>query len=74
MELEKPGRGSAAVHHDRSAAGAVRGTTSALDAATASFAEHRELLFSVVHNLLGTVSDTEDVLQDTPGAHGVQVA
>ncbi|HEX8862542.1 MAG TPA: RNA polymerase sigma factor SigJ [Actinomycetes bacterium] len=45
--------------------GAVRQTTSALDAATASFAEHRKLLFSVVYNLLGTVSDTEDVLQDT---------
>ena len=39
--------------------------TTALDAATASFAEHRELLFSVVYNMLGTVTDTEDVLQDT---------
>jgi RNA polymerase sigma factor (sigma-70 family) len=65
MELEKPGRGSAAVHHDRSTVRAGQETTSALDAATASFAEHRELLFSVVYNLLGTVSDTEDVLQDT---------
>jgi RNA polymerase sigma-70 factor (ECF subfamily) len=50
------------VHHDRSA-GAE--TTRALDATTTSFAEHRELLFSVVYNLLGTVTDTEDVLQDT---------
>jgi RNA polymerase sigma factor (sigma-70 family) len=39
--------------------------TGAVDAATASFAEHRELLFSVAYNLLGTVTDTEDVLQDT---------
>jgi len=62
MEPEKPERGLAAVHHDRSA-GAE--TTRALDATTTSFAEHRELLFSVVYSLLGTVTDTEDVLQDT---------
>jgi RNA polymerase sigma-70 factor (ECF subfamily) len=53
------------VHHDRPAAQAGLKTTTALDAATASFAEHRELLFSVVYNVLGTVTDTEDVLQDT---------
>jgi RNA polymerase sigma factor (sigma-70 family) len=53
------------VHHDRSTAQAGLETTRALDAATASFAEHRELLFSVVYNVLGTVTDTEDVLQDT---------
>jgi RNA polymerase sigma-70 factor (ECF subfamily) len=35
------------------------------DAATQLFADHRELLFSVVYNLLGSVADTEDVLQDT---------
>ncbi|GAB2637690.1 RNA polymerase sigma factor SigJ [Nocardia goodfellowii] len=35
------------------------------DEATRIFAEHRELLFSIVYNLLGTVADTEDVLQDT---------
>jgi len=29
------------------------------------FADHRELLFSVVYNLLGSVADTEDVLQET---------
>ncbi|GAA2600903.1 RNA polymerase sigma factor SigJ [Actinomadura fulvescens] len=29
------------------------------------FAAHRELLFSVVYNLLGSVADTEDVLQET---------
>ncbi|GAA3456253.1 RNA polymerase sigma factor SigJ [Dactylosporangium matsuzakiense] len=29
------------------------------------FSEHRELLFSVVYNILGTVADTEDVLQET---------
>ncbi|GGV11914.1 RNA polymerase sigma24 factor [Actinomadura cremea] len=32
--------------------------------ATRVFADHRELLFSVVYNLLGSVADTEDVLQD----------
>ncbi|GAA4241019.1 RNA polymerase sigma-70 factor [Actinomadura meridiana] len=35
------------------------------DAATRVFADHRELLFSIVYNLLGSVADTEDVLQDT---------
>jgi len=35
------------------------------DTATRVFADHRELLFSVVYNLLGSVADTEDVLQDT---------
>ncbi|MER6505334.1 RNA polymerase sigma factor SigJ [Nonomuraea sp. NPDC001636] len=29
------------------------------------FRGHRELLFSIVYNMLGSVSDTEDVLQDT---------
>src|SRR4051794_30286186 len=29
------------------------------------FSDHRELLFSVVYNMLGTVADTEDVLQET---------
>ncbi|MFF3225441.1 RNA polymerase sigma factor SigJ [Nocardia suismassiliense] len=33
--------------------------------ATSVFADHRELLFSVVYNMLGSVADTEDVLQDT---------
>ncbi|GLW58595.1 RNA polymerase sigma factor SigJ [Kitasatospora phosalacinea] len=33
--------------------------------ATRAYAEHRELLFSLVYNLLGSVADTEDVLQDT---------
>ena len=53
------------MHHDRAAARVADERTRALDAATASFAEHRELLFSVVYNVLGTVTDTEDVLQDT---------
>ncbi|MFD0683252.1 RNA polymerase sigma factor SigJ [Actinomadura fibrosa] len=35
------------------------------DTATGVFADHRELLFSVVYNMLGSVADTEDVLQDT---------
>jgi RNA polymerase sigma factor (sigma-70 family) len=41
------------------------GRDTAVDAATKIFAGHRELLFSVVYNMLGSVADTEDVLQDT---------
>ncbi|MFB4314926.1 RNA polymerase sigma factor SigJ [Actinomadura sp. 21ATH] len=36
-----------------------------VDRATDVFVEHRELLFSIVYNLLGSVADTEDVLQET---------
>ena len=32
---------------------------------TRVFLEHRELLFSIVYNMLGSVADTEDVLQET---------
>ncbi|MER5469907.1 RNA polymerase sigma factor SigJ [Streptomyces sp. NPDC002685] len=35
------------------------------DDATPVFVEHRELLFAIVYNILGTVADTEDVLQET---------
>lgn len=35
------------------------------DQATQAFTQHRELLFSIVYNMLGTVADTEDVLQET---------
>jgi RNA polymerase sigma factor (sigma-70 family) len=35
------------------------------ESATREFVGHRELLFSVVYNMLGSVSDTEDVLQET---------
>ncbi|MEU6258385.1 RNA polymerase sigma factor SigJ [Streptomyces sp. NPDC047043] len=35
------------------------------DEATDVFMEHRELLFGLVYNMLGSVSDTEDVLQET---------
>ncbi|OKJ09091.1 RNA polymerase sigma factor SigJ [Kitasatospora sp. CB01950] len=35
------------------------------ETATREYADHRELLFSLVYNLLGSVADTEDVLQDT---------
>ncbi|MEU1726360.1 RNA polymerase sigma factor SigJ [Nonomuraea sp. NPDC005692] len=34
------------------------------DAATEQFLGYRELLFSVVYNMLGSVADTEDVLQE----------
>jgi RNA polymerase sigma factor (sigma-70 family) len=33
--------------------------------ATRVFVDHRELLFSVVYHMLGSVADTEDVLQET---------
>lgn len=39
--------------------------TSTEDAATQLFLEHRRLLFSVVYNLLGSIADTEEVLQET---------
>jgi RNA polymerase sigma factor (sigma-70 family) len=32
---------------------------------TQTFDDHRELLFSIVYNMLGSVADTEDVLQET---------
>ncbi|MDX6356336.1 MAG: hypothetical protein QOF98_3239 [Streptomyces sp.] len=35
------------------------------DHATEVFVGHRELLFSVVYNMLGSVADTDDVLQET---------
>ncbi|MGI5237805.1 RNA polymerase sigma factor SigJ [Dactylosporangium sp. CA-139066] len=35
------------------------------DPTTQTFNDHRELLFSIVYNMLGTVADTEDVLQET---------
>lgn len=35
------------------------------DDATVVFADHRELMFSVVYSMLGSVADTEDVLQET---------
>ena len=53
------------MHQDRSTANAGGEGTSVLETTTASFVELRGLLFSVVYNLLGTVSDTEDVLQET---------
>ncbi|MEG8277453.1 sigma-70 family RNA polymerase sigma factor [Streptomyces sp. AHA2] len=36
-----------------------------LDEATGVFVDHRELMFGVVYNMLGSVADTEDVLQET---------
>lgn len=35
------------------------------DTPTEIFVDHRELLFSLVYNMLGSVADTEDVLQET---------
>ncbi|WP_328773410.1 RNA polymerase sigma factor SigJ [Streptomyces sp. NBC_00286] len=41
------------------------GIDEALNTATRLFMEHRELLFAIVYNMLGSVADTEDVLQET---------
>ncbi|MFR0355421.1 RNA polymerase sigma factor SigJ [Streptomyces sediminimaris] len=38
---------------------------SSVDEATDVFMNHRELLFGLVYNMLGSVADTEDVLQET---------
>jgi RNA polymerase sigma factor (sigma-70 family) len=38
---------------------------SPVDEATDVFIEHRELLFGLVYNMLGSVADTEDTLQET---------
>jgi RNA polymerase sigma factor (sigma-70 family) len=38
---------------------------SAAEAATRIFLDHRELLFAIVYSMLGSVADTEDVLQET---------
>jgi len=35
------------------------------DGATGDFVRHRDLLFSIAYNMLGSVADTEDVLQET---------
>lgn len=47
------------------------------DSATQGFVEHRELMFAIVYNMLGSVADTEDVLQETwlswAAAHREQV-
>jgi RNA polymerase sigma factor (sigma-70 family) len=40
-------------------------TDEALNTATGVFMDHRELLFAIVYNMLGSVADTEDVLQET---------
>ncbi|QKW22491.1 RNA polymerase sigma factor SigJ [Kitasatospora sp. NA04385] len=45
--------------------GAEVGGGTAGERATRAYAEHRELLFALVYDLLGSVADTEDVLQDT---------
>jgi RNA polymerase sigma-70 factor (ECF subfamily) len=37
----------------------------AQDELTGAFLAHRELLFAVVDNILGSIADTEDVLQET---------
>ncbi|MET8827225.1 RNA polymerase sigma factor SigJ [Streptomyces sp. NPDC004610] len=41
------------------------GTAGPLAPATELFTDHRELLFRLVYNILGSVADTEDVLQET---------
>lgn len=39
--------------------------TSAPDAATVTFVSHRDLLFTVAYEMLGSAADAEDVLQET---------
>ncbi|SFD49320.1 sigma-70 family RNA polymerase sigma factor [Streptomyces aidingensis] len=46
------------------ARGASRGGTHG-GTPTEVFTRHRELLFSIVYNMLGSIADTEDVLQET---------
>lgn len=40
-------------------------TEQSLQSATTVFAEQRKLLFSIAYNMVGSVADTEDVLQET---------
>lgn len=40
-------------------------TASTRNEVTGDFTAHRELLFSIAYNMLGSVADTEDVLQET---------
>jgi RNA polymerase sigma factor (sigma-70 family) len=42
-----------------------RAAAQALDACTEAFVAHREMLFRIVYDLLASVADTEDVLQET---------
>ncbi|MCU7825620.1 RNA polymerase sigma factor SigJ [Kitasatospora sp. DSM 101779] len=44
---------------------AATGSTDDGDGATQDFVDHRDLLFSIAYSMLGTVADTEDVLQET---------
>ena len=50
---------------DGRAPGTTPGTTPDVDAATTSFVTHRNLLFTVAYEVLGSASVAEDVLQDT---------
>ncbi|MBZ4322253.1 RNA polymerase sigma factor SigJ [Streptomyces huiliensis] len=50
---------------DRPTSGAAGFGAPAADETTEVFVGYRELLFSIVYNMLGSVSDTEDVLQET---------
>jgi RNA polymerase sigma-70 factor (ECF subfamily) len=43
----------------------MAGTTQAGDSATRAFVAHRNLLFTVAYELLGSAADAEDVLQET---------
>ncbi|MFI6040961.1 RNA polymerase sigma factor SigJ [Nocardia sp. NPDC051321] len=40
------------------------GDSAALDAATTEFEQHRDLIFAVSYNLLGSVAEAEDVVQE----------
>jgi RNA polymerase sigma-70 factor (ECF subfamily) len=57
--------GKNAARHTSSQEQAARHSGAVGDRATEVFTGYRELLFSVVYNMLGSVADTEDVLQET---------
>ncbi|MFC7549624.1 RNA polymerase sigma factor SigJ [Plantactinospora sp. GCM10030261] len=54
--------------------GDPRAAAPVVTSATRTFNDHRELLFSIVYNMLSSVADTEDVLQETwlAWAHRIQ--
>jgi RNA polymerase sigma-70 factor (TIGR02957 family) len=65
---ERADRQEAAMSEDREqapgAAGRLAGSGPA-DSATAAFVAHRNLLFTVAYEMLGSAADVEDVLQET---------
>ncbi|MFJ6069489.1 RNA polymerase sigma-70 factor [Streptomyces sp. NPDC093065] len=63
MTSERNGREQGDATGDGGSAGAVDGGS--VDAATEDFVAHRNLLFTVAYEMLGSAADAEDVLQET---------